>query len=429
MDYAALDSYQQAAFDGVLDWAQHRDAQTFYVAGYAGTGKTTIAKVITDMIGREHIAFMAFSGKAASVMRAKGCANANTIHSWIYSPVEHLHECIHCGFFFGHETIEDHALGCPHNLRRDPGAAVIAPEKHDAVFTLKDRLGEHWVQDDLTEKWSKEAPDIRLIVLDECSMVSAELGADLESFGIPILVFGDPGQLPPPKGAGYFTDRTPDVFLEQIHRQALDSPIISMATMLRQNKTLRRGTMGNCVVTSRLKYDIFANPEAQILVGRNATRRSLNQQIRHRLGFRDTLPMVGEKLICLKNRPAAGMFNGTLWIVKEISWKETATAWGKFMLAEAVLVSEDTAALQVTVPLQGNSFTHPDGLDSIPPRAQEGWPFDFGYVLTVHKAQGSQWPHVIVLDEGFCWSREGNDFRWRYTAMTRAAESAVWLYV
>ena len=54
----------------------------------------------------------------------------------------------------------------------------------------------------------------------------------------------------------------------------------------------------------------------QVLVGRNATRRAYNARLRERRGFADTLPMAGDKLVCLRNNRRKGLFNGGLWVVR-----------------------------------------------------------------------------------------------------------------
>ncbi len=64
-----------------------------------------------------------------------------------------------------------------------------------------------------------------LVVIDECSMVDADLGNDLLSFGVPVLVLGDPAQLPPLRGGGFFTEAEPDVMLTEVHRQAEGDPM------------------------------------------------------------------------------------------------------------------------------------------------------------------------------------------------------------
>ncbi len=166
---------QAEAIDGVGRWLKRGEPQVFRLFGYAGVGKTTLARHVAEAADGE-TAFAAFTGKAAMVMRAHGCPGATTIHALIYRASEG-------------------ADGAP-------------------TFTI-----------------NEDGPASRasLIVIDECSMVDAELARDLLSFGKPILVLGDPFQLPPVKGGGYFTDAAPDVMLTEIHRQAEDNPIIRLA--------------------------------------------------------------------------------------------------------------------------------------------------------------------------------------------------------
>src|SRR5690606_12714869 len=112
-----------------------------------------------------------------------------------------------------------------------------------------------------------------LVIIDECSMVDEQMGKDLESFGVKILVLGDPFQLPPVKGQGYFTDAQPDFLLTEIHRQAADNPIIRLATDVRSAGRLRYGSYGDSVVKHRSQLSPEELREAtQVLVGRNATR-------------------------------------------------------------------------------------------------------------------------------------------------------------
>jgi exodeoxyribonuclease V len=155
---------QEAALKAVARWLNRGEPQIFRLFGYAGTGKTTLAKKIAGDVEGE-VAFGAFTGKAALVLRAKGCAEARTIHSLIYRATE--------------------------------------TETGEPSFVLNE---------DSTVARSK------LVIIDECSMVDAELGRDLLSFGVPILVLGDPGQLPPVKGGGFFTGTDPDIMLTEVHR-------------------------------------------------------------------------------------------------------------------------------------------------------------------------------------------------------------------
>ena len=73
-------------------------------------------------------------------------------------------------------------------------------------------------------------------------MVGEDMARDLMSFKKPILVLGDPGQLPPIKGEGAFTNVAPDIMLTEIHRQAAESAIIRLATMAREGQPIGFGS-------------------------------------------------------------------------------------------------------------------------------------------------------------------------------------------
>src|ERR1700716_3802990 len=187
--------HQDSALKAVADWLKAKPGRggtppVFRLFGYAGTGKTTLARHIADGVDGE-VKFAAFTGKAALVMRNKGCDNASTIHSLIY------------------------------------------------------RARESGVEQPSFELWDDApASKAKLIVIDECSMVDAELGRDLMSFDCPLLVLGDPAQLPPIQGGGFFTDSEPDAMLTEVHRQAQDDPIVRMSMDIREGRELEIGLHG-----------------------------------------------------------------------------------------------------------------------------------------------------------------------------------------
>src|SRR5580704_16758274 len=257
--------HQDAALAAVARWRKAGpDApQVFRLFGYAGTGKTTLARHIAEDVDGK-VLFAAFTGKAALVMRSKGCSGAATIHSLIYRT-------------------------------RDSGAEIPS-------FDL----------------W-EDAPasKAKLIVIDECSMVDAELGRDLMSFECPLLVLGDPAQLPPIQGGGFFTDAEPDAMLTEVHRQAQDDPIVRMSMDIREGRELEIGRHGESEVVSRTELDPDRVMQAdQVLVGRNNTRRAYNMRMRQKQHIEDPLPVAGDKLVCLRNNRKKGLFNGGLWRVK-----------------------------------------------------------------------------------------------------------------
>jgi exodeoxyribonuclease-5 len=251
-------------------------------------------------------------------------------------------------------------------------------------------------------------------VIDECSMVDAELGRDLMSFGVPVLVLGDPAQLPPVAGGGFFTDVEPDAMLTEVHRQAQDSPIVRLSMQVRAGERLAPGEYGKTSVVRRADFDPARALETdQILVGRNATRRAYNARLRERLGFTDPMPVAGDKLVCLRNNRKKGLFNGGLWQVAE------KPSTRRQVLKLRLRADEGAGGKGVKVSVRPECFTGAiEQLDW--PMRKKHDEFDYGYVLTVHKAQGSQWDDVVLFDESFAFpdSRE----RWLYTGITRAAK-------
>src|SRR5213593_2331563 len=187
--------HQDSALKAVADWLKAKPGRggtppVFRLFGYAGTGKTTLARHIAEGVEGE-VKFAAFTGKAALVMRNKGCDDASTIHSLIYRTRE--------------------------------------SDNEQPSFELWDEA---------------PASKAKLIVIDECSMVDAELGRDLLSFGTPLLVLGDPAQLPPIQGGGFFTSAEPDAMLTEVHRQAQDNPIVRLSMDIRAGRPLATGRSG-----------------------------------------------------------------------------------------------------------------------------------------------------------------------------------------
>jgi len=338
----------------------------FRLFGFAGTGKTTIAKELAGEVkGMVH--FACFTGKAALVLRKKGCFGASTIHSLIYKPV---------------------------------------------------RLPEGRVEFELDEE--SAAADAALLVIDEVSMVGQDIALDLLSFGCKVLVLGDPAQLPPVVGEGFFINAEPDFMLTEVHRQAQDNPIIRMSMDVREGRGLKVGEYGSSIVVPRfrLKHDELQNivvTSDQVLCGTNRTRQILNSQIRVHKGLvgvpHPAMPTVGDRLVCLKNKRDKNLFNGGLFDVLSVANDEVASQM------EVRSLDEDDHNVDIRVPAE--LF--------IPSDKKKNWydflsyeEFTYGWALTVHKSQGSQWDNVTVFDESASF-RE-NAAKHMYTAITRAAD-------
>jgi len=355
---------QEQALKDVSNWLaatrqRKPENQVFRLFGYAGTGKTTLAQHLAEGV-EGNVVFAAYTGKAALVMRARGCADARTIHSLIYRPKE--------------------------------------VDSEEPSFVLND---------------DSEAAQAKLIIVDECSMVDEELGRDLLSFGRPVLVLGDPAQLPPVKGGGFFTEAEPNSMLTEVHRQAADNPIIRMSMQVRDGGRLSVGEYGESRVIRRDGVDAGAVTAAdQVLVGLNRTRRLYNRRIRELFGRTGTTPEVGDKLVCLRNDRTKGLLNGGIWKVK------TATGLSRGKLRMTVVPEDDLARKPQRIGVVPQFFESEEEVPFAIRKTSDE--FDFGYALTVHKAQGSQWNDVVLFDESFAFREHRS--RWLYTAVTRAAE-------
>lgn len=351
---------QEAALRAVSAWLDRDDPrQVFRLFGYAGTGKTSLARTVAEGLDGD-VVFCALTGKAASVLRARGCPDATTIHSLIYRPT-------------------DDAAGSPGFVRNAGGRASRAD----------------------------------LIVVDEGSMVDAQLGRDLLSFGKKVLILGDPFQLSPVKGQGVFTNGgEPDFMLREVHRQRADSPVIRLSMTVREGGSLPLGEHGESRVLARdrLTMDEVIMAD-QILVDRHDARRNANRRFRARMGWNSPFPEAGERLVCLRNYPRRGMMNGAKYVVDARLPRR-----GRRVDLD-VRPEGEWCHDPIRISVSPESFGSDRGENG---PGVEGDAFDYGYALTVHKAQGSQWESVVVLGEG--WGSRDEARRWLYTAITRASE-------
>lgn len=352
---------QENALQAVDKWfyTESKKKKIFRIFGYAGSGKTTLAKHFAENIDGD-VFYAAFTGKAALMMQKNGCVGASTIHRLIY-------------------RIEEDGNG-------------------DIKFKLNR---------------GSEVKNAALIIIDECSMVDEQIANDLLSFGKPILVLGDPAQLPPVSGAGYFTNAKPDIMLTEIHRQAKDNPIIYLATEVRNGRKLKIGSYGESQVLRDVKPQMIVEND-QIIVGKNATRTRLNSIIRKDFLNIDYLtPVIEDKLICLKNDYDLGIFNGGMFIVSNIFKSANEN---KVRLEVAHEEEDNNYPILVDV---HKSFFDPSVQQPHYKILNTSQQFDYGYAITCHKSQGSQWDDILVYDESKSF-RDMSD-KWLYTAITRAA--------
>lgn len=369
---------QQTAIDEVMRWMGTTDKR-MTLGGFAGTGKTTIISHLIKTLKRTSIRVCAPTGKAAAVLRNKG-VNASTLHKLVYQPESH---CL------------IHGLVSPTASKLGRSKARVCGQCSRPVKT----------------KWVK-VPIIHadLVIVDESSMLNQSMVEDVEALVTKILYVGDHGQLEP-IGRDPGIMREPEIRLEQIHRQAEHSGIIQLAHHMRRGSRpqmwepgklegARVAQVAKLVARTLNQFDV-------ILCGYNKTRKDVNSSIRRFRGFRDDMPEEGERIICLQNDSDLGLYNGLL--VTVICRRES------YERPRYDLVDEVGNEF-FDVDVDPDQFKAEKKLEYCPKGIGL---FDFGYCLTVHKSQGSEWDKVAVIEQ---IARSWDPARWRYTAATRAAK-------
>lgn len=383
----SLSGDQAKALETLLKWVKKPSTPSITLGGYAGTGKTTIAAALRAVLARNQqdlrVAFCAFTGKASQVLR-------NTLEE---------REALH----------EDDTCGTIHSLLYSP-----MMDKEGAIIG--------WQR-------SKDV-EADLIVVDEASMLNQRLWLDVLGAGKPVIAIGDHGQLPPIEGSFNLLEK-PDLTLERIHRQAEGHPIIQLAHEVRMTGRIPSGKFGKGVrkyswaaddasdINGAIEEIMDRDPDDRLLLcGRNKTRIELNRSMRHKLGRESDEPEAGDRLVCLKNEYAQSqpIYNGMTGVV------DTCEREGKHWYSMGIDFLEDGRRFDGLVSRYGfMSDKMKESVDGLTPK-EMGSRFDFGYALTVHKAQGSQAKEVVLFEERFQKMDDEMWRRWLYTAVTRARE-------
>jgi len=244
-------------------------------------------------------------------------------------------------------------------------------------------------------------------VIDEASMVSKEIHDDLLSFGMPIIYVGDHGQLEP-IGSKFNLMQEPMFRLETVHRNA--GEIAHFAEHLRKGNPARTfaTTKAVQIVEENVVEDRHLAAVDQIIVAFNKTRVKLNNRVRKEKKIDFTFIAKGEKIICLRNNRQLGLFNGMQGIVTKIHKNERIDFTSDGMEFGLIKYDPDQFGKET------NQFEF----------NQEANPFDYGYAITCHKAQGDQFGNVIVYEQK---CENWDHVRWSYTAASRAVNGLIWV--
>ncbi len=408
-----LTSEQQKVHDDVIAWvadsnAGKTDMPFTTLAGLAGTGKTTLLGFLAQSLRLNspgiRIAFATYTGKASIVLSNKlqergEMDYVGTIHSLMYYP----------------------------DSDEETGKIV------------------GWFRKDFLE--------IDLIIIDEASMVGKQIWEDLLSYNIPIVAIGDHGQLPPIGNDNFNLMEDPEFVITEIHRQALESPIIQLSIVARSEGWIDYGIYGNAV--AKLTY---SDPRARqvinrydkdsdliALCGMNKTRCEINMMIRERYKFSGQAKP-GEKVICLKNNKNSNIMNGQLGKLVElkpfgkrfydlqVSMDGLSHPTYTYALREAFNAVKYDAAYAESNRWQTKNELADEVEKGLGPgnylmsderKRLKVDMFDFGYAISVHKSQGSEWSRVILFDERNFYQSDDDYSRWLYTGITRAKEKLI----
>ena len=390
-----LNDKQKQGLDIAVDRYKRKERYTV-ISGYAGTGKSTLVKFIVAALPNinpdEDVIYTSFTGKATQVLQKKGNKNVSTLHKLLFESIP----------------------------------------KPDGTFFRK----------------PVEFIPYKIVIVDECSMVPKELLQRLIKYNVHIICLGDPGQLPPiNKNEDNHLLDNPHIFLDEIMRQEAESEIINLTMDIRAGKPLARyqGKEVQVLNKDELTTGMLLWAD-QIICAKNETRIALNNQMRNLLG-RSGGPQDGDKVICLKNNwdiysiNDNPLVNGTIGYLKDsfstyINLPRQITSDGqpkKLDILTANFISdtkEDYGILNMDKQLITTGVPGLDWKTSYKMgrnwRFQDKIPdqFTYGYAITCHKSQGSEWDNVLVIEEGFPFEKEEHK-QWLYTAATRAAKKLV----
>lgn len=384
------------------------------ISGYAGSGKSTLVNFIVDALNipKDKVAFIAYTGKAATVLKEKGCQNATTAHKLLY-----------------------------YSYLNKEGVYVYEPRKE-----LDD--------------------DYKLIVVDEVSMMPEELWELLLSHQIYVLAMGDPGQLPPVSGDATNVLQHPDIFLDEVMRQAQDSAIIRLSMHIREGKDFRLfpTVSGEVrIIPSKLRFedeDMALLQASQIICGDNAERERLNKKVRELQG-RSSEPEIGDKIISLKNHwekfssGGNALTNGVIgqinnYYIEDQTYPDIFRFKGFIptTLMYTSIQDDDETFLKLPIDYLGLMTGTPtltskqeyqimkyneykiaqynSGKINFLTLKEVPYQFSYGYAITCWKAQGSQYRYVLGYDCSWLKKRDPAQYlKYLYTLCTRAEQTII----
>lgn len=389
-----LTNEQEQALKTII--AKYKNHEKYVtVCGYAGVGKSTLVKFAIEAldVAEDKVAYACFCGKAAEVLRKKGNKNAMTLHKLLYDSI---------------------------------------PRKGGGFF-----------------RKPKIKLEYDIVVVDEISLAPKSMLDMLLKHKVFCIFIGDNFQLPQidKNETHNFLDNS-DVFLSTVMRQAAESEIIQLTMKIRQGEDINyfQGQEVQILPHTQLNTGMLLWAD-QILTATNVKRHNINQEMRKLLGY-NSLLCNNEKIVVKRNywddcnEDGDALVNGTVGTITNIYdsfiklplnikiqnhtipticgdiTPEFGASFKNINLDKNFLIKEEPC-VDWRVSYQVGKMKNKIG-DILPKQ------ITYGYALTCHAAQGSEWDKVLVLEENFPFDKIEHA-RWLYTACTRASEKLVLL--
>ena len=361
-----LNKGQEHVLQEAIKWWKSSE-QLFQISGAPGTGKTFLLYRIIDALGIpfDKIAFMAYTGQAAIVMRNAGLTTAKTIHSTLYEPVE-----------------------VP--VMRPDGTYELDPYYNKPITTVQFK--------------PRDLSGISLFVIDEAGMVNEEIGQEIMNRGLKTMAIGDLDQLKPITGDPYFLVNGYVHVLTEKMRQAENNPIIYLSERALKGLPIEIGTYGKSKVIYRDELTDYEIVNSDIMIcGTNRTRDMINRNYRNNiLHCTSNLPMVGEKMICRKNNwllmsDGISLVNGLSGIVTRSPGVEgfdgrTYTIDFQPYMCGGIFIDLSCDYKYLTASNDEKQFLKNSKYFS-------GEKMEYAYAITTHLSQGSQYNNGIYIEE------------------------------
>jgi hypothetical protein len=469
----------QAALVERLDSFLHSESErVFLLKGYAGTGKTFITKGLTEYfraIGRNYV-LAAPTGKAAKVIATKTRSPACTIHKTVYSfddIVEYRddgEEGTETYKFYANLRVNEHSVDTVYIVDE---ASMFSDVYQEAEFV---RFGTGYLLRDFLEFVNLDHNDHRkkLILIGD--------NAQLPPVGMNFSPALDADYL-----SRRYALRTTEFELTEVVRQKAESGVIANALPLRtalRGKTFNRLSMdfGYPDVKEVAHADLMAryldacghqiNESAIVIAHTNADVADYNCRIREHFFPGCEHMMTGDTVMAVSNSNACGIFisNGDFGVVRHVSDRQVSRTItlrrktsdpkvveeipvplvfrdaqiefkdidGAKRVVSATFLEDLLYSKAPTLSSDQNKALYQDfcirnkglrrGSDEFKRTLLSDPYFNafrlkFGYAITCHKAQGSEWDHVFVKCKSHQSQLTAEYFRWLYTAITRTAGS------